>query len=64
MMCGKLVLPVLIQLIDAKQKLSVQVHSDDDYALTYENSLGKTEMWYVLSACKGASMIYGFKNNT
>ena len=63
MMCGKPVLPVLIKLIDAKQKLSVQVHPDDDYALTYENSLGKTEMWYVLSAGTGDSIIYGFKQN-
>ena len=53
-------LPILIKLIDAKKDLSVQVHPDDDYALKYENSLGKTEMWYVLDAKPGTELIYGF----
>lgn len=39
--------PILIKLIDAKQKLSVQVHLDDCYALSVEGEYGKTEMWYV-----------------
>lgn len=39
--------PILIKLIDAKQKLSVQVHPDDCYALSVEGEYGKTEMWYV-----------------
>ena len=37
--------PVLIKFIDAKENLSVQVHPSDEYALKYENSFGKTEMW-------------------
>ncbi len=57
---GKAELPILIKLIDAKQNLSVQVHPDDAYALKYEGSLGKTEMWYVLAAKPGAKLIYGF----
>ena len=40
--------PILIKLIDAKQKLSVQVHPDDAYALAKEGEYGKTEMWYVV----------------
>ncbi len=49
----------LIKLIDAKEPLSVQVHPDDHYAHEkgYEN--GKTEMWYVLEAEEGASLVYG-----
>ena len=44
-------IPVLIKLIDAKKNLSVQVHPTDAYASEKENGqLGKTEMWYVLSA--------------
>lgn len=62
-MHGKAELPVLIKLIDAKQNLSVQVHPDDEYALRYENSLGKTEMWYVLSARKDAELVYGFNQD-
>ena len=55
--------PVLIKLIDAKQKLSVQVHPDDDYALAKEGEFGKTEMWYVVDCEEGAQLIYGFSRN-
>lgn len=53
-------LPVLIKLIDANQDLSVQVHPDDSYAFeNEEGQRGKTEMWYVLDAEEGASIVYG-----
>ncbi len=58
---GKPQLPVLIKLIDAKLDLSVQVHPNDVYALENEGELGKTEMWYVIAARKGAELVYGFK---
>ena len=52
-------LPVLIKLIDAAKDLSVQVHPDDAYAQQYEHEPnGKTEMWYILEAEPGASLIY------
>lgn len=54
--------PVLIKLIDAKDNLSVQVHPDNEYAARVEHEFGKTEMWYVLDAAPGATLIYGFKN--
>ena len=60
---GKPELPILIKLIDAKNDLSLQVHPDDAYALQHENGLGKTEMWYVLAAKKGAELVYGFNQN-
>ena len=52
--------PVLIQLIDAKQDLSIQVHPSNEYALEHDHQYGKTEMWYVLEAEPGASLYYGF----
>ena len=55
--------PILIKLIDAKQKLSVQVHPDDAYALENEGEYGKTEMWYVVDCEDGAELIYGFKED-
>ena len=55
--------PVLIKFIDAKADLSVQVHPSDDYALKYENSYGKTEMWYVVEADEGAGIYLGFKES-
>ncbi len=54
-------LPILIKLIDAKDNLSVQVHPDDEQAKAWENQNGKTEMWYVVQADKGAKMTCGMK---
>ena len=54
--------PILIKLIDAKQKLSVQVHPDNDYAMRVEGEYGKTEMWYVVDCEPGAGLLYGFKH--
>lgn len=55
--------PVLVKLIDANAKLSVQVHPADEYALKHENSLGKTEMWYIVDAEEGAGIYLGFKED-
>lgn len=55
-------LPVLVKFIDAKKDLSVQVHPDDEYAQEHEYDSGKTEMWYVIDAKEGASLICGFKH--
>ncbi|MBP5177686.1 MAG: ROK family protein, partial [Clostridia bacterium] len=52
--------PTLIKFIDANKDLSVQVHPTDAYALKNENSYGKTEMWYVVSADEGAGIYLGF----
>ncbi len=60
---GKPELPILIKLIDARKDLSVQVHPDDTFAQEVEGSLGKTEMWYVLDAKPGASLVYGFNTD-
>ena len=52
--------PILIKLIDAKQKLSIQVHPDNEYAMKTEGEYGKTEMWYVVDCVEGATLAYGF----
>ena len=52
--------PVLNKLIDANSSLSVQVHPTDEYAKEHENgSYGKTEVWYVVDAKPGATLVYG-----
>ena len=56
--------PLLVKLINSKEKLSVQVHPGDEYAAKYENEYGKTEAWYVIDAKEGASLIVGTKNCT
>ena len=53
--------PLLIKLIDAADNLSVQVHPDDRLAMTRHNSLGKTEMWYIISTDKNACIYSGLK---
>lgn len=52
--------PILIKLIDARDRLSVQVHPDNAYALANEGEYGKTEMWYIVDCEKGAQLAYGF----
>ena len=54
--------PVLIKLIDAQDNLSVQVHPDNEDAQRVEGEYGKTEMWYVVDADEGATLLYGFKH--
>jgi mannose-6-phosphate isomerase len=54
--------PLLVKLIDANQDLSIQVHPDDELALRRHDSQGKTEMWYVLDAEPGATLITGFNS--
>ncbi len=56
--------PVLTKFIDAKEKLSVQVHPDDEYAKIHEGGFGKSEMWYIVSAEEGAGLYMGLKENT
>ena len=56
--------PLLVKIIDAKNDLSVQVHPDDEYAGIHENSLGKTECWFVLQADEGTRMVMGHHAKT
>ena len=55
--------PLLIKLIDAKDNLSVQVHPSDDYALKYEQSFGKSEMWHIISADEGSGLYVGLNRD-
>jgi mannose-6-phosphate isomerase len=53
--------PLLMKIIFAKEKLSVQVHPDDAMAHKYGEPRGKTECWYTLSAEPGAAVALGLK---
>lgn len=55
--------PLLFKFIDANHDLSIQVHPDDDTALTRHNSMGKTEMWYVMDVEDDATLTVGFADN-
>ena len=52
--------PLLIKFIDARQDLSIQVHPDDALAQMRHGKHGKTEMWYVVGADRGAHLKAGF----
>lgn len=52
--------PLLLKILDAAEDLSIQVHPDDALAKNRHNSLGKTEMWYILDADPGSTLISGF----
>lgn len=51
--------PLLVKLIDANDNLSVQVHPDDNLAKERHGCQGKTEMWYIIDAEKGATIFAG-----
>jgi mannose-6-phosphate isomerase len=54
--------PLLIKVIFARQKLSVQVHPDDQLARHFGQPRGKSECWYALAAEPGAQVAVGVKS--
>lgn len=55
--------PLLVKFIDAHDDLSVQVHPNDDYALSKEDQYGKNEMWYIIDAEEDAKLYVGFNKD-
>ena len=51
--------PLLLKLISSKEKLSVQVHPNDNYAIKKHNQLGKFECWYFLPETKAEKVTLG-----
>jgi mannose-6-phosphate isomerase len=56
--------PLLIKFLFPREKLSVQVHPDDDGAKAIGQACGKTECWYVLQADPGAKVGLGLAPGT
>lgn len=55
--------PLLIKVLDARERLSVQVHPDDACARRMRlNDTGKTEAWYVLHAGPRGAICGGLKS--
>ena len=52
--------PLLIKIIDANDRLSIQVHPDNTLARQRGMENGKTEMWYIMEAEEGSELIDGF----
>lgn len=53
--------PLLVKLLFPNDKLSVQVHPNDEEAQALEAGRGKTECWYVLEAEPGATVACGLQ---
>ena len=53
--------PLLLKVIFAREKLSVQVHPDDKLARKYGQPRGKTECWYALAANAGVQVAVGLR---
>ena len=53
--------PLLVKMLFPNDKLSVQVHPDDEEAAAMGEARGKTECWYVLEAVEGATVALGLK---
>jgi len=53
--------PLLVKMLFPDDKLSVQVHPDDEQAQALGLARGKTECWYVLEANPGATVACGLK---
>ena len=54
--------PLLIKYLDCNDRLSVQVHPDDELAAERHDSFGKTEAWYIAECKEGAAIYLGFKD--
>jgi mannose-6-phosphate isomerase len=54
--------PLLIKLLDAREKLSLQVHPSEKVASTL-GSEPKSEFWYVAAANQGAELFLGFRES-
>ena len=54
--------PLLFKFLDTNDRISIQVHPDDNYARQRGFAAGKTEMWYVLGNKFRSSLLVGFKS--
>ena len=54
-------LPVMIKYLYTSEKLSIQVHPNDQQARAKGHACGKDEMWVVLDAAPGATIGLGLK---
>lgn len=54
--------PLLVKFISAARDLSIQVHPDNAMARRLGRPFGKSEMWYIVRARRGAMICSGFNH--
>lgn len=57
-------MPVLIKQLQVDDRISVQVHPDDDVAAERYGDYGKEECWYIVDADESAKVYMGFAKDT
>ena len=55
--------PILIKFLHVNEKLSVQIHPDDEIAAERYDMLGKEELWYVMDAKPESKIYLGFNRD-
>lgn len=55
--------PLLVKFLDASRDLSIQVHPDDKMANERHNSMGKTELWYIVDSEPYSYIYSGFSKS-
>ena len=53
--------PLLVKILDIKDKISVQVHPDDEIAEQRYDMLGRKALWYIMDVKPGAKIYLGLK---
>lgn len=57
--CDTAELPIRVNILDPMDKLSVQVHPDDEYAKSYNGGRGKPEAWVILDTTEDGQIQFG-----
>ena len=55
--------PLLVKILDIKDKISLQVHPDDEIAEQRYDMLGKKCLWYIMDVKPGAKIYMGLKES-
>ena len=62
---GQTTFPLLVKFLDASDRLSLQVHPNDEQASRFAlNGRGKTEAWHILESHPGSLIFAGLKAGT
>lgn len=56
--------PFNVKLLDVKERLSVQVCPDDEYALSHDGAKSGVKLWYIVDCNEDSQLVYGFKYPT
>lgn len=62
--CDTAELPIRVNILDPIDRLSIQIHPGDEFALQYNGGRGKPEAWVILDAPEGSTIEFGHHAKT